>query len=272
MTGLLAALAQATEPGAPVDPSVAVTSGTAEFVVFWVVAPLALASAISVIVLRNAVHAALLLVLNFFAIAVLYAVLEAQFLAVVQLIVYAGAIMVLFLFVLMLIGVDRDLAFTERLRGQKAAAVLLGITLFGALMVGVAGRYLGRDSACTGASERAAGESDEDRCAGLGTVNAAEEGGNVGGIGELLFTDYVWPFEVTSVLLVIAALGAMVMGRRDEDEDDLVDVPRSDHDPRADEPDEDDPDEDEPEDLPRQRELEAEMSEHSEEPLHEGAS
>jgi len=262
MTPLLTVLAQVTEPGTTADPSVAVTSGTAEFVVFWIVAPLALASAISVIVLRNAVHAALLLVLNFFAIAVLYAVLEAQFLAVVQLIVYAGAIMVLFLFVLMLLGVDRDLAFTERLRGQEAAAVLLGITLLGALTVGVAGRYLGRDSACTGAPERAAGESGADRCAGLGGVNAGEEGGNVGGIGALLFTDYVWPFEATSVLLVIAALGAMVMGRRDENEDDLVDTPRVDE----------DPDEEEPEDLPRQRELEAGMDDGSEEPVHEGAS
>ncbi len=207
---------------AQVDSAAAATSGTAEFVVFVILAPLSLGSAISMIVLRRPVHAALMLVLNFFTIAVFYAMLQAQFLAVVQIIVYAGAIMVLFLFVLMLLGVERDLRFTERIRGQKAAAILLGVISLGTLVVGVAGNYLGRESACAGAVE-----GDGPPCLGLTTINAAE-GGNVGGIGALLFTDYVWPFEVTSVLLVIAALGAMVLGRRHEDERELVDVPSPD--------------------------------------------
>jgi NADH-quinone oxidoreductase subunit J len=209
---------------AQADTAATATSGTAEFIVFVIVAPLSLAAAISVIVLRQPVHAALMLVLNFFTIAVLYALLEAQFLAVVQIIVYAGAIMVLFLFVLMLLGVERDLRFAERIRGQRAAAVLLGVILLVALVAGVAGDYLGPESACTEAAAENA-EGDDPRCEGLTTVNAAE-GGNVGGIGALLFTDYVWPFEATSVLLVIAALGAMVLGRRHEDERELIDAPR----------------------------------------------
>jgi NADH-quinone oxidoreductase subunit J len=225
MSAVLAALgvlAQALGQGAEAAADTA-GSGTAEFVVFVIVAPISLGAAIAVVFLRNAVHAALMLVVNFFTIAVLYAMLEAQFLAVVQIIVYAGAIMVLFLFMLMLLGVDREIAFTDRLRGQKAAALLLGITLLGALVVGVAGNYLGRESACTGA----VAEGDGPPCAGLAAVNQGE-GGNVGGIGALLFTDYVWPFEVTSVLLVIAALGAMVLGRKQEDPRDLVDVQRGD--------------------------------------------
>jgi NADH-quinone oxidoreductase subunit J len=199
----------------------AATSGTAEFIVFWIVAPISLGAALAVILLRNAIHAALMLVLNFFTIAVLYAMLEAQFLAIVQIIVYAGAIMVLFLFVLMLLGVDRELPFTDRIRGQKAGALLLGVTLLVALTVSVAGPYLSPESACTGAPAAAA-ESGQ-ACAGLA---AANQPGNVAGVGALLFTKYVWPFEVTSALLVIAALGAMVLGRKTEDERDLVDAPR----------------------------------------------
>ena len=197
-----------------------------ETVVFWIVAPLSLGAALAVVVLRNPVHAALMLVLNFFTIAVLYAVLEAQFLAIVQIIVYAGAIMVLFLFVIMLMGIGSELNFMDRLRGQKAAGVLLGLVLLGALTVGVAGSYLGPDSACpTAPGERTTQQALDsgDACIGQAAANAD---GNVFGIGRLLFTNYVWPFEVTSALLVIAALGAMVLGRRTEDEADLVDVQR----------------------------------------------
>jgi NADH-quinone oxidoreductase subunit J len=210
-----------------VDPTAAApaaTSGTAEALVFWILAPISLGAAISVVALRNAVHAALMLIVNFFTIAVFYAVLEAQFLAVTQIIVYAGAIMVLFLFVIMLLGIDTDLAFSDRLRGQQPAAVLLGLGLLVVLLLGSAGPYLGAESACTGADPAVAAASDGS-CAGLAAANEGESG-NVGGVGLLLFTDYVWPFEVTSVLLVIAALGAMVLGRRHEDPEDTVDVPR----------------------------------------------
>ena len=210
---LLAVLAQA----APAD--TAAGSGSAEFWVFWIMAPLALGAALSMVLLRNAVHAALMLVLNFFAIAVIYATLEAQFLAVVQVIVYAGAVMVLFLFVIMLLGVVRDDPLGGRLPGQRGAATVLGVLLFALLTVGVAGPWIGSESACPTAAVGGVGAGDGGEslpCAGLALANA-QDGGNVAGVGRLLFTDYVWPFEVTSVLLVIAAIGAMVLGRKDED-------------------------------------------------------
>ncbi len=212
--------------------AVAGGSGAAEFWAFWLLAPLSLAAALAVVVLKNPVHAALMLVVNFMTFAVFYAMLEGQFLATIQVIVYAGAIMILFLFVLMLLGVDREAeAGPGRLRGQRVAAILMGAALFVALTGAVAGPYMGTDSACNGSAAvtdaiGAAGE-DARPCAGLEQANAAE-GGNVAAIGRLLFTDYVWPFEVTSVLLVIAAIGAMVLGRRNDRLSELVDVGEAD--------------------------------------------
>ena len=217
-------LAQVTEGAQAAGPS------SAELVVFVIIGALALGSAVSMVMMRNAVHAALMLVLNFFTIAVLYAVNEAQFLATVQIIVYAGAIMVLFLFVIMLLGVDStDDSRRRGLRGQRASAVVLGVVLFGALAIGIGGPYLATSAACP-SPPPAEGEIVADEvCQGLAAVN---EGGNTQALGALLFTDYVWPFEVISVLLVIAAIGAMVLGRRDEDPRDLVDVyPDDDPDP-----------------------------------------
>ena len=218
-------LAQTTQPVAPgplVDPTAAAAAGAAgEPWVFWIVAPLALAAAIGMIVVRNAVHAALLLVLNFFAIAVLYAVLEAQFLATIQIVVYAGAIMILFLFVLMLLGIDRDEGRAgSRLRLQAPLAIAGGLVLLVGLVIGVAGPFLGSESACGPQATQA--PVGPESCRGLAQANDVE-GGNVRAVGELLFTRYVWPFEVTSLLLIIAVLGALVLGRRHEAPDDLVD-------------------------------------------------
>jgi NADH-quinone oxidoreductase subunit J len=179
--------------------------------------------------MRNPVHSALMLVVNLFTIAVFYAVQEAQFLAVVQIIVYAGAIMVLFLFVLMLLGVaSEDPLGGGRLPGQKLAGVLLGVLLAGTLIVAVAGPYLGPGSVCP-PGEVAPGAAGEP-CVGLAAANAE---GNTEGLGMLLFTRYVWPFEVTSALLVIAAIGAMILGRRSENPADLVDVYEGDEPPPA---------------------------------------
>lgn len=206
---------------------------TAEALTFWLLAPVSLGAAIAMVLMRNAVHAALMLVVNLFTIAVFYALLEAQFLAVVQIIVYAGAIMVLFLFVLMLTGVNRDEPRIQRIRGQGPAALLLGLALLAFLVPAVAGGLLGSDAACpsgpaaTEAVPPEAVPAEATRCQGLAEANAD---GNVRGVGRILFTDYVWPFEVTSALLVIAALGAMVLGRRHEDPADLVDVPPDAHD------------------------------------------
>jgi NADH-quinone oxidoreductase subunit J len=205
-------------------------SGAAEFWVFWLLAPLSLAAAASVVLLKNPVHAALMLVVNFFTFAVFYAVLEAQLLAVIQVIVYAGAIMILFLFVLMLLGVDRQSeAGTGKVRGQRVAAALLGLALFVALTGAVAGPYLGTDSACdTAAAVEAVAEAGAaaQPCTGLRAVGGDEAAGgdNVELVGRLIFTGYVWPFEITSVLLVIAAIGAMVLGKRQDRLEDLVEV------------------------------------------------
>lgn len=170
------------------------TPGTAEAVVFWVLGPIALGSAIGMVFARNAVHAALLLVLDFFCLAVFYAVQGAPFLAAVQVIVYTGAIMILFLFVLMLIGVDSADSLKETIRGQRAAAFVAGLG-FAVIVIAGLGNALSRTEPT-----------------GLGEANAA---GNVLGIARLLFTRYVFAFEITSALLIIAALGAMVLAHRE---------------------------------------------------------
>ena len=199
----------------------------AEFVVFWIMAPVALGAALSMLFMRNAVHAALLLVVNFFAIAVLYAVLEAQFLATIQIIVYAGAIMVLFLFVLMLLGVNREEAGGGGLRRMGPVAVVLGLALFVVLAVGVAQPFMSPGDACPDEAPAAQaiepGQPPEGEDGGCKGLIAANQEGNVRAVGLQLFTRYVWPFEVTSVLLIVAAIGAMVVGRKKEAPEDLVD-------------------------------------------------
>ncbi len=164
-------------------------------IVFWVFAPISVASAIAMLVMRNAVHAALFLVVNLFTIAVMYLLLDAPFLFAVQIIVYAGAIMVLFLFVIMLLGVDRGDSVHEPLLGQRALAVILGVGFV--LEIGLAVR------AGIGFATRAP--------QGFDAVN---EGGNAQALATVLFRDYFFPFEVTSVLLIVAAIAAMVMGQR----------------------------------------------------------
>src|SRR6266849_10224709 len=96
-----------------------------ELVTFWILAPISVLSAAAMLFQRNAVHAALLLIVNFFTLAVFFLVLGSEFLFVVQIIVYAGAIMVLFLFVIMLLGVDQEVSLGEQLKGQRALALLL---------------------------------------------------------------------------------------------------------------------------------------------------
>jgi NADH-quinone oxidoreductase subunit J len=164
-------------------------------VVFWVFAPISVASAIGMVAMRNAVHAALFLIVNFFCLAVFFLLLDAPFLFAVQIVVYAGAIMVLFLFVIMLLGVDRDDDLRERLIAQRPLALLLGVgfvlEIFFAVRAGI------------GFSTRAP--------AGFNEVN---QPGNVQALAKVLFRDYVFPFEVTSVLLLVAAIAAMVLAQR----------------------------------------------------------
>jgi NADH-quinone oxidoreductase subunit J len=164
-------------------------------VVFWVFAPISIASAIGMLLMRNAVHAALFLVVNFFCLAVFYLLLDAPFLFAVQIIVYAGAIMVLFLFVIMLLGVDRGDDLRERLVAQRPLAIALALGFVVEIVVAV--------RAGIGFSTRAG--------PGFDVVN---EPGNPQAVARTLFRDYFLPFEVTSVLLIIAAVAAMVIGQR----------------------------------------------------------
>jgi NADH-quinone oxidoreductase subunit J len=153
-------------------------------IVFWVFAPISVATAIGMLLMRNAVHAALFLVVNFFTIAVMFLLLDAPFLFAVQIIVYAGAIMVLFLFVIMLLGVDRGDTGDDPLLGQRSVAVVLAVGFV--LEVAFALR------AGIGFAARAP--------AGFDRVNA---GGNTQALAKVLFRDYFFPFEVTSVLLIV---------------------------------------------------------------------
>jgi NADH-quinone oxidoreductase subunit J len=165
-------------------------------IVFWVFAPISVGSAIAMLLQRNAVHAALFLVVNFFTIAVFYLVLGASFLFAVQIIVYAGAIMVLFLFVIMLLGVDREESLLERLKGQRVLAIALGVGIAVELIVAI--------RAGIGFATKAPPDFDE-------VVN---RGGNAAAIARVLFREYFFPFEVTSVLLIVAAIAVVVLASR----------------------------------------------------------
>jgi NADH-quinone oxidoreductase subunit J len=164
-------------------------------VVFWVFAPIAIAAAVGMLVTRSVVYAALFLVVNFGCIAVMYLVLDAAFLFAVQIIVYTGAIMVLFLFVIMLLGVDRIEVRSERLWLQRPIAIVLAIGF--ALEVGTAVR------AGVGFSTHAP--------AGFDALQSA---GNAQAVAEVLFHNYFFPFEATSILLIVAAIAAMVLAQR----------------------------------------------------------
>ncbi|HZA84263.1 MAG TPA: NADH-quinone oxidoreductase subunit J [Actinomycetes bacterium] len=168
-------------------------SEQAELVVFVVLAPVSVLSALGMVLNRNAVYSALLLVVNFFCLAGFYVLLEAQFVAAVQVIVYAGAIMVLFLFVLMLLGIGNEDVLKETIRGQRPAAAILTVLL----LVAVGGALLG------GALD-----------APPASLAQANQGGNVQAIGRILFTRYVFAFEAAGLLLVVAAVGALVLGKR----------------------------------------------------------
>jgi NADH-quinone oxidoreductase subunit J len=166
-------------------------------IVFVVGAIVILAGALGVILSRNPVHSALMLIMTLFGVAVLFVAQEAHFLAAVQVIVYAGAIVVLFLFVIMLLGVDQAESLdTEPIGGQRPAAGVVALASVG-LIVLLAVRAV---QVSTGARS-VSGELDG-------------EGSNLEKIARVLFTDYLFAFEVTSVLLVIAVVGAVVLSRK----------------------------------------------------------
>ncbi|GAA5007993.1 NADH-quinone oxidoreductase subunit J [Actinopolymorpha pittospori] len=160
---------------------------------FWVLAPIAVLAALGMVLARKAVHSALLLAAVMMCLAILYASQDAPFLFAVQVIVYTGAILMLFLFVLMLVGVDASDSPVETLRGQRWLAII-GAIIFGVLIfTAIGGITLGQP-------------------VGLA---AATPDGNVPGLAGLLFSKYVFAFEVTSALLITAAMGAMILAHRE---------------------------------------------------------
>lgn len=164
-------------------------------ITFWIVAPLAVLGALGLLFFRKAAYVALSVAFTMINLAVLYASLDAMFLTFVQIIVYTGAIMMLFLFVLMMVGVDTPDSVVETLRGQRLAAALAGLGLLGLIAFGIGGAMVGAPSV------------------GLAQANAAQ-GGNVESLAALIFGRYVFAFELTSALLITAAVGAMVLGHR----------------------------------------------------------
>ena len=165
---------------------------TAQAVFFWVLAVVSVAGAIGMVAAPKAVYSALFLASTMISLAMLYIAQDAVFLGIVQIVVYTGAVMMLFLFVLMLIGVDSADSLAETIRGQRIAAIAAGLA-FGILLIA------GIGSLSTGANS-------------LAEANA---GGNVEGLAALIFTRYLWAFELTSALLITAALGAMVLAHRE---------------------------------------------------------
>jgi NADH-quinone oxidoreductase subunit J len=161
--------------------------------VFWILAPVMVLAALGILFVRKAVHAALLLAVVMISLAVLYAALDAPFLFAVQIIVYTGAILMLFLFVLMLVGVDASDSVVETIRGQRVLAILLGLGLGLVLVTGLGQISLGT-------------------AVGLDKANGA---GNIQALANILFSRYVFAFEVTSALLITAAVGAMVLAHRE---------------------------------------------------------
>jgi NADH-quinone oxidoreductase subunit J len=162
-------------------------------IAFWILAPVMVAAALGILFSRKAVHAALLLAVVMMGLAILYLVQDAPFLFAVQIIVYTGAILMLFLFVLMLVGVDASDSLVETIPGHRLAAIVVGIAFGVTVVLGVAQVSVGVVS-------------------GLDVANAQ---GNVPALAQLLFNRYVFAFEATSALLITAALGAMVLAHRE---------------------------------------------------------
>src|SRR5580700_3653152 len=161
--------------------------------VFWILAVISVGAALAMILVRQAVHCAIMLAVVMLCLATMYAMQGAPFLAFVQIIVYTGAVLMLFLFVIMLIGVSHADSVVETIKGQRMAAGLAAIGLFVILILGIGHAAIGPAAPST----------------------AANGANNLSGLAALIFTTYVFPFEVTGALLITAALGAMVLAHRE---------------------------------------------------------
>lgn len=173
-----------------------VPTNTGEAVVFWVCAVLSVLGGIGLITSRKAVHSAMWMALTMISLAVLYISNAAPFLGMVQIIVYTGAVMMLFLFVLMIVGVDASDSLVETIKGQRWTAILLGLAIVVILVWGLGSSLAGIPAV------------------GLDAANR-DDGGNVQALAHLIFTQYLLVFEITSALLITAAMGAMVLAHRE---------------------------------------------------------
>lgn len=165
--------------------------------IFWTLSVLTLAFAVGVIMSRNPIYSVLFLILTFFCISSHYVLMNAQFLAVVNIIVYAGAIMVLFLFVIMLMNLNSDTEPQKNFLVQFAGVVSGGILLL-VLIAAIKTTLTGLEVQSINLKE-------------------ATDIGLIKNLGKVLFTDYVFPFEIASVLFLSAMVGAVVLGKRDKD-------------------------------------------------------
>jgi NADH-quinone oxidoreductase subunit J len=169
------------------------TDFIAEETIFWILAFASVGAALAMILVRRAVHCALMLGVVMLSLATMYAMQGAPFLAFVQIIVYTGAVLMLFLFVMMLIGISSSDSIVETIKGQRMAAGLVAIGLLIILFLGIGHAAIGPAAPTT----------------------AANGTNNLSGLATLIFTTYVFPFEVTGALLITAALGAMVLAHRE---------------------------------------------------------
>jgi NADH-quinone oxidoreductase subunit J len=174
---------------------------TPESVLFYFLAPLSVLAALGMLVVKKAVHSALLLAWVMISLAIFYIAQEALFLGIVQVVVYTGAVMMLFLFILMLVGVDTSDSLVENIKGLRSIAVLAAVGISGLLISLIARATMVYDA--------------------IGLA-AANRSGNVNGLAEQLFTKYVWAFEVVSALLITAALGAMVLAHSQRSKSNFV--------------------------------------------------
>jgi NADH-quinone oxidoreductase subunit J len=168
---------------------------TVESIVFWIAAVSAVLSGLGVVTARSAIYSALSLIVTLAQLAILYLLLNAQFIAAAQVLIYAGAVMVLFLFVITLLGVQDYPFFGQHLPLQRPLSVILG----GLLLFGVVFFVAQSPHSLTGTP---------------GQFNAQLAQGNVKAFGTQLFTGFVFPFEATTLILVVAMIGAVALGRR----------------------------------------------------------
>ena len=169
-----------------------------EVIAFWILGPISLAGAIGMVVFRNAVHSALSLAGTMMCLGAFYMIEQGPFIGFVQIIVYTGAIMILFLFVLMLVGRDSSDSIVETLRGQRWAAALAGIAFALIVAIGVGRAF------------------NDSPPVNLAVANS--QGHNVNSLAQVIFTQYLFAFELTSALLIVAAVAAMILAHVERDE------------------------------------------------------